>query len=74
MYRENEEAVFWSDAEECAAMCHELLQDAPRSARLRQRGHQRFAANKVGNEDLCEALLNGTVSLDRHFPKGKLTT
>lgn len=57
LYREGEEAVFWSSAQECAALCQSLLADPARRASIRHAGQQRLIANRVGNEDLCRAVL-----------------
>ena len=37
LYEEGREAVFWSDAEECAALCHDLLSDEHDAASSRGR-------------------------------------
>ena len=57
MYREGYEAVFWSDADECARLCHELLADAPRREAIRQAGRRRVLELKIGNEDCCRRIL-----------------
>jgi spore maturation protein CgeB len=58
LYREDEEAVFWSSAEECAAKCLALLQDDDRREQIRLAGMRRVRENKVGNEDICRHILN----------------
>lgn len=57
LYRDGEEAVFWSSPEECATLCKSLLADPARRERIRQAGHRRLIANQVGNEDLCRHVL-----------------
>lgn len=57
MYREGEQALFWSDAEECARVCHELLADDEKRERIRQAGRRRVLALKIGNEDICRQIL-----------------
>lgn len=52
MYREGEEAVFWSDAAECAERCRELLADEPRRQAMARRGRARFLANGYTSENL----------------------
>jgi len=52
LYREGEEAVFWSDGEECAAVCHALLADEPRRQAIAERGRQRSRANGYTSENL----------------------
>jgi hypothetical protein len=57
LYRENEEAVFWSAPEECAAKCLQLLQDEPRRKRLSQNGRLRCLKNKTTNESVLARIL-----------------
>jgi len=57
LYREGTEAVFWSDAAECAQVCHELLSDEARRERIRLAGMRRVRALNVGNEDICRKIL-----------------
>lgn len=57
MYKEDEEAVFWSDANECAEKCLELLADPAKRERIRLAGMKRVRENKVGNEDACRTIL-----------------
>lgn len=58
MYRENVEAVFWSDANECAKICKSLLADKARREQIRLHGMQRVRDLKVGNEDICRQILS----------------
>lgn len=51
-YREDEEAVFWSDADECAERCSRLLHDTPRRRRIAGNGQQRSRANGYTSENL----------------------
>lgn len=51
-YREGEEAVFWSDAAECARVCLDLLADEPRRLRIAERGRQRSLDNGHTSENL----------------------
>lgn len=57
MYREGEEAVFWSDVDECAAICQALLADSKRRERIRQAGMARVRAAGYGNEAVCRQIL-----------------
>lgn len=52
LYREGEEAVFWSDPQECIQRCRELLADAERREHIRAAGRARLLRNQCGNEDL----------------------
>ncbi len=58
LYRENEEAVFWSDAQECAEKCLDLLAHPEKRERIRLAGMKRVLANKVGNEDICQQIID----------------
>lgn len=61
LYREDAEAVFWSDVNECAEKCHELLADHERRSRIRVAGMRRVRENGVGNEDICRRVLAAAV-------------
>ena len=58
MYREGIDAVFWSDAQECARICHKLLNDATQREAIRSSGMRRVRELRVGNEDVCKEVLN----------------
>jgi spore maturation protein CgeB len=60
MYDEGEEALFWSNAEECAAMCRQALADEPRRTRVAEAGHRRFKRNDHRNETVMRSLLEAT--------------
>ncbi len=57
MYKEGVEAVFWSDAAECAAICKRLLSDESLRERIRVAGMQRVRELGVGNEDICRKII-----------------
>lgn len=57
MYQEGVEAVFWSDADECARLCKELLANDSRREDIRQAGMRRVSALSAGNEDICRTIL-----------------
>jgi hypothetical protein len=57
LYVEDEEAVFWSDADECATKCLELLADPEKRERIASAGMRRVRQNRVGNEDICRQIL-----------------
>lgn len=57
LYEEGEEAVFWSDAAECANLCKELLADEPRRLEIARRGHERALRNNLFNEPVLESIL-----------------
>lgn len=57
MYAEGQEAMFWRDADECAAACRALLSDEPRRAAMAQAGRVRLARNGHYNEPIMAALV-----------------
>lgn len=57
MYEEGVEAVFWSDAAQCAKVCHELLADGVYRERIRLAGIKRVREMHAGNEDVCREIL-----------------
>ena len=58
LYKEDEEAVFWVDAKECAEKCLDLLANPKKRERIRQAGMQRVREKKLGNEDACRQILS----------------
>ncbi|SHF73210.1 CgeB family protein [Flavisolibacter ginsengisoli] len=58
MYKEGEEAIFWSDAKECAKVCNELLLNETLRERIRLAGMKKVRSLKVGNEDICQKILD----------------
>jgi spore maturation protein CgeB len=56
LYVENEEAVFWSDAEECASHCLRLLRDNKREE-VRLSGMRKVRSIGAGNEDICRKIM-----------------
>jgi len=66
MYREGEEAVFWSDAAECARVCNQLLKDDTLRESIRIAGMRRVRSMKTGNEDVSNEIIN--TALGKHSP------
>jgi glycosyltransferase involved in cell wall biosynthesis len=58
LYKENEEAVFWSDASECAKVCKKLLQDDPLRERIRLAGMKKVRSLQLGNEDIARQIVD----------------
>lgn len=58
MYREGIEAVYWDDAKECANICKQLLSDDALRDSIRNAGQAKVKMLKVGNEDICDKILN----------------
>ena len=57
LYREDEEAVFWSSPEECAQKSLALLKDPARIQRIAQAGHARALANGNFNEQMISRVM-----------------
>jgi spore maturation protein CgeB len=57
MYKEGQEAVFWSDAAECARVCKQLLNDATLRENVRTGGMRRVRSLKTGNEDVANEII-----------------
>ncbi len=58
MYQEWKEAVFWSDTRECAEVCKRLLEDNNLRENIRKAGNLRVKELHIGNEDICNQILN----------------
>jgi spore maturation protein CgeB len=58
MYREGEEALFWSDAEECAEQCARALGNEEERQRIAAAGQIRNIANQVRNEKVLSEILS----------------
>ncbi|MDQ0511440.1 CgeB family protein [Ancylobacter amanitiformis] len=61
MYREGEEAVFWSSADECADICLGLLADPDRIARIAEAGHKRVQTNDTWTGRTMERIVREAV-------------
>ncbi|WP_432708694.1 CgeB family protein [Pedobacter sp.] len=57
LFREGTEAVFWSDATECATVCKSLLSNVDRE-RVRLKGMERVRNLRLGNEDVCREIID----------------
>ncbi|MCK9367475.1 MAG: glycosyltransferase [Metallibacterium scheffleri] len=61
LYKEGREAVFWSDAAECAAQCKALLADEPRRRAIAAAGHARAQRNGHYNEQVMGGILDAVM-------------
>jgi spore maturation protein CgeB len=61
LYRDDEEAVFWSSPEECAQRCTQLLNSAEYRDRIRIKGHNRCIQNCTTNQHVLAQILGRTV-------------
>ncbi len=57
MYAEGEEALFWSSAQECAAVCIGILDDEPRRQRIAAAGHARGLSAGYYNQNVMKSLV-----------------
>ena len=60
LYKENQEAVFWSSPEECATKCAALLADDEWRRSVAVRGHERYLKNGWTNMKVAEMILRAT--------------
>lgn len=58
LYEENVDAVFWSDAEECASVCIKLLEDDILRDNIRVAGMKKVRSLHLGNEDVARKIIN----------------
>ncbi|MFZ0519363.1 MAG: glycosyltransferase, partial [Acidobacteriaceae bacterium] len=57
-FRENEEAVFFSDIEECAEKIHRYLNDEPARARIAAAGRRRAVTGGYDNDSQLAKVLD----------------
>lgn len=58
LYREGAEAVFWSDAQECVAVCRALLQNEAQRDQIRMAGQARHLASPHRNERMLARVMD----------------
>jgi hypothetical protein len=58
MYKEDEEAVFWSTPEECAQKCFDLLADDNKRKWIAEAGHKRCISDGYLNEPVMQRILD----------------
>lgn len=68
-YREGVEAIYWSDARECAEQCRRLLNDDALVAAIKRNGHERYVQGKHKNEPVLELILSHAALFDRRENK-----
>jgi hypothetical protein len=61
MYKENEEAVFFEGAEECAEICFNLLKDPDRIRKIAAAGRLRCLQNGYFNERIIEQVIQAAI-------------
>jgi hypothetical protein len=57
MYADGTEALFWSDAEECAAACRRALEHEEERRKIAAAGQARNIANQIRNETVMSEIL-----------------
>jgi len=62
LYRENEEAVFWSNANECAEKCFQMLNNPELRESIAARGQKRCLSNRTTNEAVLTYILENALS------------
>jgi spore maturation protein CgeB len=62
MYVDGEEALFWSSAAECAAVCRRVLADEGLRNRIAAAGHARSIANDNHNEHVMRTIIERVFS------------
>ncbi len=61
LYEDGHEAVFWTNAVECAEKCMALLADAPRRRAIAAAGHARALRNGYYNEQVMARILDAVM-------------
>ena len=54
---ENKEAIYWSDAEECAVKCNQFLKNEELIKKLTKEGNKRIIKDERGNENVVKQIL-----------------
>lgn len=57
LFKEGEEAIFWTNAEECADQCLSLLRDKKLITKIGENGRNSILKSKRGNEDVVRFIL-----------------
>lgn len=57
LYKEGEEALFWSDEKECIRVCQQLLQDADMCKQIAQKGRAKCIQNNSFNEAIMKKII-----------------
>jgi len=61
LYREDEEAIFWSSAEECATECFQILDNPQARKNIAAKGRMRCVSNLTTNENVMARILEYAV-------------
>ena len=63
MFKENEEAVYWSSKEECLNICKKLLKDENLRNKIKFAGFKKVKQGGYSNKDLVNSVIN-TINQD----------
>ncbi len=69
LFSEDQEAIFWSDPDECAFKCMDLLEDETRRRRIAIAGRARTLQNGMANERVLAQILCTLVHVTRMSPR-----
>lgn len=58
LFREKQDALFWSSLDECTEICKYLLENNNYREEVRLSGMKRVREIKVGNQDICQKILS----------------
>ena len=58
LFKEGQEAVFWSNAEECTAICKKLLADNELINQIKIAGYNKIINSEFGNEKVLQKIIN----------------
>ena len=64
MYQEGVEALFWSDVDECAAMCRYALENEERRQAIASAGNLRVKKNGQFNEPTLQQIVEAATNID----------
>lgn len=65
MYKERSEALFWSDASECAATIKWALQNEEVRVQIAEAGRDRFLSNRHQNEQIIQQILETALNPEK---------
>jgi spore maturation protein CgeB len=63
LYNEGTEAIFWSNADECADLCLQLLKAPAQIQKIAAKGHERCLANNHFNLSMMKAILDEALTI-----------
>ena len=58
LFKEGQEAIFWSDIDECIVVCKRLLDDKNLINKIREAGYNKIINGEFGNEKVLQKILS----------------